>query len=197
MDELEVMRQQLAMMKSQLETQEIINKDLLRKVMQNRASWLNVLVTTEIIAFPIIFLLIAGICYIAGISQWFSFIFLILGGIDVVLDRRTIRIPKEMFSTSSIINLKKFLVRQKKERFFQTFIGGGLCIVWLILFICAVYASNSSEYSDNDLRAAVINGGLVGAIIGVIISIIVIYILYQKMQSTNDQIIADLEEIEK
>lgn len=197
MDELEVMRQQLASMKSQLDKQEIINKDLMRKVMRNKASWLNLLVKSELIALPLLYLLFAGICYISGISQWYSFSFLILAGVDAILDRRTICIPNELFGSSSIIELKKFLVRQKKERFVHICIGAILGFVWFILFTYAMATSDATVYPDDSLWNAVMKGGLAGAFVGVILAVIVIVMLYKKMQLTNDQIIADIDELEK
>lgn len=197
MDEFEVMRRQLATMKQQLDSQQIINKELMRKVMKAKASWLNLLVKAELIALPFIYLLFVGICYAYGISQWYSFTFLICASIDTLFDLRTIRIPSRLFSSSSILDLRKFLIRQKRERFFQTTISGTCCVIWLILFVCAMTASNSTLFPDNDLWEAALAGGLAGGIIGAIAGVIVIVVLYRKMQRTNDRILADIDILEK
>lgn len=196
MDELEIMRQQLVSMKSQLDTQEIINKELMRKVMRGKASWMNVIVKMEFVLLPLIFLCLMGICYLCGISQWFSFSFLIIGGVDAVLDVRTVRIPNHLFSSASIVDLKKFLVRQKKERFIQTCFGSLLGVIWFILFIGEVNFSTGSAYHNQALADATNGAGVTGGIIGAIISLIVIIVLYRKMQRTNDQIIADIDGLE-
>lgn len=198
MDEFEIMRQQLAAVKLRLDTQQIINKDLMHRVMRGKASWLNIFVTAELIAMPFIYLLFVIICDIFDISQWYSFTFLICGGIDALLDIRTVRIPAKLFSSSSILSLKKFLVRQKKERFIQTCISGACCVIWLILFILAMSVSSSSvgHSPDSGFREALLTGGLAGAIIGVVAGIVIIVILYRKMQRTNDQILADINQLE-
>ena len=90
MDEFEIMREQLAAMKQQLDSQHIINESLMRKVMHGKASWMNRFVTAELIALPFIYLLFVGICSVYNISQWFSFAYLILGGLDALLDMRTV-----------------------------------------------------------------------------------------------------------
>ena len=197
MDELEEMRQQMALIKSQLDTQQIVNQQLMCKVMRNKASWMNILVNTELIAMPFIYLLIAGICYGYGISQWYSFLFLIFGGLDAVFDIRTVRIPDNLFSSSSILSLKKFLIRQKKERLIQTCVSGVLCVIWLVLFLCAIGNSRNPFFLENGLWNPIMAGGFIGGIIGVVIALIVIVILFRKMQRTNDRILADIEELEK
>lgn len=197
MDEFEEMRNQLATMKSQLDTQQIINKELMKKVMKAKASWMNLLVKAELISLPFVYLLFVMICHVYGMSQWYSFSFLVCAAIDTVLDFRTIRIPPHLFSSSSILELRKFLVRQKRERFIQTTISGTICVIWIIVFVCAMTASNSTLFPDNDIREAALAGGLAGGAIGAIVGIIVIIFLYRKMQRTTDQILADIDTLEK
>lgn len=192
MNQLEEMRSQMAAMKSKLDTQQIVNKELMRKIMSNKASWLNLLVKAELFALPLIFIILAGICILFDISQWYSISFLILGGIDTGLDLKTVRIPGSLFGSTSIIELKRFLVRQKKERFIQTTIMSVISIIWLIMFILSI--TKSSFVSSNKINL-IETYGLIGGSIG--ISLIVIVILYQKMQRTNDHILADIEELEK
>ncbi len=197
MDELEEMRRQMATMKSQLDTQQIVNKRLMCKVMRNKASWMNLLVNAELIAFPFLYLLIVGLCEVLGISQWYSFTFLVFGSADALLDIRTVRIPGSLFSSSSILSLRKFLIRQKKERFIQTLIMGVLCVAWLSMFLFAIGTSGNPLFLANGLWDAVKTGGLFGGIIGSVIAIIVVIMLYRKMQRTNDRIIADIDDLEK
>ena len=196
MDEFEIMRRQLASMKQQLDDQQIVNKNLMRKVMSGKASWMNMLVTVELIALPFIYLLFVGICHGYGVSQWYSFAFLIFAGIDALFDIRTVRIPGSLFSTLSILDLKKFLVRQKKERFIQTCIGGILCICWGGLFSCAMLASNDTLFPDNNMWEAAKSGGLIGGFIGAVVGGMIIVVLYRKMQRTNDRILDDIDRYE-
>lgn len=196
MDEFEEMRRQLASMKLQLDTQQIVNNNLMRKVMRGRTLWMNVFVKAELIALPIVYLMFIGICYIFGLSQWFSFTYLLFGGIDAVLDLRTVRIPAELFSSSSILDLKRFLVRQKKERFIQTCISGAICVIWIILFGCAMAISNSNPFPDGEIVEASMEGGLVGCIIGAVAGVVCVILLYRKMQNTNDRILADIDTLE-
>ncbi len=197
MEELDIMRRQLAEMKQMLDTQQIINNELMNKVMRSKASWLNRFVKAELILIPLVYLLFVAICHYYGISQWYAFTVLVFGGIDTLIDIRTVRIPAGLFSTSSILDLKKFLLRQKRERFIQTCISGTTCVIWLILFCYAMFTSNSTEFTNNDIWQGARIGGIVGSIIGAVIGIIAFVIIYRKMQSTNDAIIKDINELQQ
>lgn len=200
MDELEIMRQQMAAMKRQLDTQHIINQDLMRKVMRSKASWLNRLVKYEFIALPFIYLLFVAICYFYSISQWYAFVILIGTAIDATFDIRTVRIPPQLFSSSTLLGLKKFLIRQKKERFFQTVIGGGFCVIYLFMFGYAMITASPLETSgiiDNDLWQGAKTGGIIGGVIGMVVALIGVITLFRKMQSTNDQLLRDINDLEQ
>lgn len=195
MEELEIMRQQLTSMKQQLDTQKIIHKDLLRKIMRGKASWLNKFVYIELLTLPLIYLLLLIICGGYGISHWYATSFIILGILDVAFDWRTVRIPSKLFGTSTILGLKKFLLRQMKERFIQTCIGLPLAIIWLIAFFMAIVASMDINASDDIMRAAR-TGGVAGGIAGGIIGAIVVIILYKRIQRTNTNLLNDIRELE-
>lgn len=195
MDELEIMRGQLAAMKQKLESQQIINAELMRSVMRGKALWLNKLVNIEIILVPFLYLFFVGICALLDISQWFSFSYLVLSVVDVYFDRRTIRIPARMFSESSILDLKRCLLRQKRERFIQVCVATPAVVVWLVLFAMNILEKTAVADEIRNMGKAGI-GGVVGAMIGAVIGIIVIVILYRKMQGTNDDLLRDIRNLE-
>lgn len=196
MEDLEIMREQLAAVKRQLDTQQIVNNKLMRKIMRHKAAWLNKLVTGEIIALPVVFILFAIFCAIYDISQWYAISFLIIAGIDSALDRRTVRIPPHMFSEASIFDLKRLLIRQKKERFIQTCVALPACLVWLgAFFTAAAYKTDPSI--SNDALQAFRTGGLFGGIVGGIIGAIAALILYRDIRRTNDNLLNDIRDLEK
>lgn len=195
MDELEIMRGQLAAMKQKLESQQIINAELMRSVMRGKALWLNKLVNIEIILVPFLYLFFVGICALLDVSQWFSFSYLVLSVVDVYFDRRTIRIPARMFSESSILDLKRCLLRQKRERFIQVCVATPAVVVWLVLLAMKILEKTAVADEIRNMGKAGI-GGVVGAVIGAVIGIIVIVILYRKMQGTNDDLLRDIRNLE-
>ncbi|MDE6287689.1 MAG: hypothetical protein K2M00_02760, partial [Muribaculaceae bacterium] len=168
MEDLEIMREQLAAVKRRLDTQQIVNNKLMRKIMRHKAAWLNKFVTGEMIALPVVFILFAILCAGYGISIWYAIAFLIIAGIDTAVDRRTVRIPPHMFSDASIVELKKLLIRQKKERFIQTCVALPACVIWLVAFFIAAAANTNISVSD-DFTQALRTGGLFGGIAGGVI----------------------------
>ncbi|MDE6715314.1 MAG: hypothetical protein K2J74_02405 [Muribaculaceae bacterium] len=195
MDQLEIMREQLAAMKQQLDTQQIINQDLLRKIMRGKASWLNRFVNIEIISIPFVYLLFVLISAGYGISQWYAASFLILASIDSAFDWRFVRISPRMFSTVSILELKKFLLKQKRGRFIQTSISAPLAAIWVVAFFAAIASTTNISVSSDFVDAAK-TGGLIGGLIGAIVGLIAVIALYRKMQSTNDDLLRDIRDME-
>lgn len=196
MEELEIMRRQLAEMKECLDTQKIVNDSLLRKVMKSDASWLNKYVIAQFILLPVVYLIFAGVSASLGISQWYAFIYLVLAMIDSTLDWRTVRIPPSLFSTRSLVDLRRRLIRQKRERFIQMCVMLPLAIVWVVAFFMAMYSATVSGKLDEDMQF-VAYGGLAGGIFGGVVGFIVVVIIYRKMQGTNDSLLEDLNEFER
>lgn len=195
MEELEIMRKQLADMKQRLDTQQIVNKELLYRLMRRKASWLNKFVNIEILLLPLIYLVFVMICSCYGISQWYSFVYLLLTVCDVVLDWRTVRIPARMFCEASIIQLRKFLIRQKKERFVHFIIAAPLAVIWVIAFIIALYLKTEMTVSGDFLNAFK-TGGIIGGIVGLVIGSVCGVVVFKRMQRTNDSLLNDIADLE-
>lgn len=195
MEELEMMRIQLDALKQQLDTQQIINKDLLRKIMRRKASWLNKFVNLETISLPFIYLLLVSICAVYGISQWYAFIYLIFGAIDTAFDWRAVRIPPSMFGTASILDLKRLLLKQKKIRFVQTCIGVPIGIIWMICFFAQVL-TNSIMTLPAEISSEVKLSGTIITLGATAVGVIIIIILYRMMQHTNDDLLRDIHDLE-
>lgn len=196
MEDLEIMRQQLSALKQKLDTQKIINKDLMRSVMRNKASWLNRFVNIEIIGIPIIYFIVAATSYAVGISQWFAIILLVMTTVDVALDWHLVRISPDKFSRLSIIELKKFLMKQKKLRLIQTIAMAPLALIWLLTFFSA-YISKLEIFPYTDIPAFIKPGIWIVIIASLIAAVIVVCILLRKMQQTNDALIKDIDDLEK
>lgn len=177
----------MAELKRNLDKEQIVNDKLLRTVMRQKASWLNTFVTAEFIMLPILYLMFVGICAFFNVSQWYAVTLLLLSLIDVVVDMRTFRIPPKVFSTCTMIEVRRMLIRQKKERFIHVCIALPLAIFWLVLMLSAIANATDPLATDHALNIAGVIGGLIGGIIGGI----VVIIIYRKAQRTNDAIIDD------
>lgn len=196
MEELYIMREQLENMKRKLDCQQIVNDALMRKVMKAKSSWLNNLVTTEFIILPILYFVFVGICWFKGISQWFSFTFLIFAGIDNAIDLLTIRIPSYIFNTYSIIEVRSFLIKQKKRRLIQTCISTPVVIIWLLLFFYSLWIKESMEIPAEDL-AAIRLAVIIIVALSLVIALLVIIFIYKRIERTNNTLIQDLNDLNK
>ena len=188
MEQLDILKQEMAELKRNLDKERIVNDRLLRSVMRQKASWLNKFVIAEFIMLPVLYLMFAGICAYFHVSQWYALTLLILSFLDVVVDMRTFRIPPKLFSTSTMLEVRRLLLKQKKERFIHMCIALPLAIVWLILMLSAIANASDPLASDHALNYAGVIGGIIGGLIGGI----VVFIIYRKAQRTNDFIISDI-----
>lgn len=188
MNELNSLKEEMAALKQSLDKEQIVNDKLMRTVMRQRASWMNVFVKVEFIILPILYIFFAIASAFFGISQWYAIVWLILCLIDAIVDLRTFRISPKIFSTCSMLEVRNILIKQKKERFIHLCIVFPLAIIWLLLFFNAV--GSVSKDTGFDAGSPGIWVGIIGAIIGGI----VVLIIYRKAQKTNDNIIDDISE---
>ena len=184
MDALNILKEEMAALTRTLDKEQIINDKLMRTVMRQRASWLNTFVLVEFIMLPLLYIIFAVACALFGISQWYAFAFVILVLADSIVDLRTFRINPKIFSTCSMMEVRKILIKQKKERFIHLCVALPLAIIWLLLFAVAVF----NDGKDSSLNYVSLWGGCIGGLIG---SIVVI-IIYRKAQKTNDTIVDDI-----
>lgn len=190
MDELNILKEEMAALKQSLDNEQIINEKLMRTVMRQRVSWLDIFVKVEFIILPITYILFAIACAFFRISQWYALAFLIIGLIDAAVDLRTFRISPKIFSKCSMMEVRKLLIKQKKERFIHLCIAFPIAIIWLVLFANAIFGSQSVSNGIDPVGHAGIIGGIIGGVMGGII----VMIIYRKAQKTNDTIIDDLNE---
>ena len=190
MDELNILKEEMATLKRSLDKEKIVNDNLMRTVMRQKSSWLNTFVKVEFILLPILYLMFAGICAFFHVSQWYAVALLVLSLMDVLVDMRTFRISPKVFSTHSMLEVRRLLVKQKKERFIHLCIAFPLALVWLILMLNAIANASDPHATDHAINFAGVIGGLIGGVAGGI----VVLVIYRKAQKTNDFIIDEIPE---
>ena len=116
MTELEQMREQMSIFKSQLDKQQIINEQLVRNTMGNKMSWIKKFIWAEIILVPIILIIMASFHASEGLS-WWLFAFLAIGLIaDTTGDFIINRIPKGQMLSGDLVETSQRLIKMKKQR---------------------------------------------------------------------------------
>lgn len=192
-DELDAMRLELAAVKETLDKSKIINESLLRKVMKQRTGWLNGFVTAELIAYPFLVLFYYLLCHFLCMSQWFTIAMAIGGAIDIALDFRTVKISHTTFSTASLIDIQKLIVRQKKERNLQLGVMFPLLMIWMVLFLIDFVKSFLHTFGiDGDERA--FHWMSVGMAVTGVIAVITVFWVHFRMQRTSNALLSDLDQ---
>lgn len=191
--QLEDLRQQMTDLRQQLDRQEIVNERLMRQTMTNKMSWIKRFVWLEIVIVPLCLLLFAPMHAALGLSWWlFAFMALILVA-DVVADYCINRVDRNQLLSGNLVDASRRLTAMKRQRawaFALGIVGVMIWLVWLLMELRRVAGGFDSNFTDGFAQGVFI-GVIIGGVIGVIIAVMV----YRKMQRTNDEVIANIDQL--
>ena len=196
-NELEIMRTQLNALKSQLAQQEIVTENLIIDAMKKKMTWIKKYVIFQICLIPVLAIIWAAIAPICGIS-WWNYAFLItMCCIDVFADYRinVTALSDDDYLRGNLVTTVKKLLKMKRYRALQMAICIPLIIVWLLW--AGIEAYNALPEATSEFQEAFISGGLIGGVIGGICGLIFAFSIYRKMQRTNDEVIAQINDLTK
>ncbi|MDY6411989.1 MAG: hypothetical protein SPL28_03205 [Bacteroidales bacterium] len=193
-NELEQLREQMSIFKDKLNKQQIINDQLVRNTMKSKLSWIKSFVWGEIIIIPIMLLGMAVFHAGTGLS-WWLYGFLAIGLIaDATGDFIINRIPKGQLLSGDLVETSKRLVKMKKQRTSWFIIGLIFVTIWLVWFIVELVLKTDPGCAlpDHNLVIAIMAIAVaVGGVIGEIIS----WLIFRKMQRTNNQLIEQINQV--
>lgn len=194
MNELERMREQMNIFKNRLDKQQIINEQLVRNSMGSKLSWIKNFVLGEIILVPILLIIMATFHASEGLS-WWLFAFLSLGLVaDVVGDYIINRIPKSELLSGDLVATSQRLIKMKKLRTSWFIAGIIFMTIWLVWFIIEIVTRLDDGCKLPDHVVGIMVAGIA---IGALIGIFVAWLIYRKMQRTNNQLIEQIDQVIK
>lgn len=200
MMELEQMREQMQVLRNKLDKQEIVNDKLFKNSVKSKMSWIKKFVYFEFLLIPFIALIWYGLKEVFNLS-WFCYAsILVLCVIDVVWDYRinVAALDLEKVEKHNLSDTLQKLITMKQMRAKSFFIMMPLSIPLFMWTSIEMWKNISTITFKDDLPTYIVYGGayggLVGGIIGLLVSIYVAFRIYRKMQTTNDEIIAQIEE---
>lgn len=196
MNELEQMREQMNIFKNRLDKQQIINEQLVRNSMGSKLSWIKNFVLGEIILVPILLIIMATFHASEGLS-WWLFAFLSLGLVaDVVGDYIINRIPKSELLSGDLVATSQRLIKMKKLRTSWFIAGIIFMTIWLVWFIIEIVMrlDDGCNLPDHNIVVGIMVAGIA---IGALIGIFVAWLIYRKMQRTNNQLIEQIDQVIK
>ena len=196
-NELEIMRTQLNALKSQLAQQEIVTENLIIDAMKKKMTWIKKYVIFQICLIPVLAIIWAAIIPMCGISWWNYAFLLIMCCIDVYADYRinVTALSNDDYLRGNLVTTVKKLLKMKRYRALQMAICIPLIIVWLLW--AGIEAYNALPEATSEFQEAFISGGLIGGVIGGICGLIFAFSIYNKMQRTNDEVIAQINDLTK
>ena len=193
-NELEQLREQMNSFKNRLDKQQIINERLVRNSMGSKMSWIKNFVWIEIIIVPIILFIMAGFHASAGLS-WWLFGFLAAGLIiDATGDFIINRIPKSQLLSDDLVATIQRLMKMKKQRT-KWFIAGMIfMIIWLVWFILEIVLrlDCKDQLPNYNIVVAIM---VISIVVGALIGGFVAWLIFRKMQKTNNQIIEQINQV--
>lgn len=195
MVEMEQMREQMQMLHNKLEKQEIVNDQLVKKSVKSEMSWIKKFVYLEFLMLPVIGLVWYGIKMMFDLS-WLNFaILMVMSTVDVIWDYRVniASLDLDKVEKNSLSDTLQKLVKMKQMRTKSFLIMMPLCALWLVWTGVEMWMVLGS-FDNDSLQMAAVNGGFVGLIIGIPIGLYAAIRLYRKMQHTNEELIAQIEE---
>ena len=200
MMELEQMREQMQVLRNKLDTQEIVNDKLVKNSVKSKMSWIKKLVYFEFLLLPFIALMGYGLKEVFNLS-WFCYAFIVVHcAIDTVCDYRinVASLDLEKVEKHNLSDTLQKLIAMKQMRAKAFFIMMLLSIPLFIWVSIEMWQYVSTITLKDDLYTHIVHagayGGFVGGIIGFFVGIYISIRIYRKMQTTNDELIAQIEE---
>lgn len=193
--EFEQMREQLDIMKRKLKQQEIINDSLISQAMSDRMSWIKKYVWVEaFVLIPVIILMYIPIVCVFGISWWIYVLIVLSCIVDTYFDYRINKMNPADWLAGNLVETGRKLVEMKRRRLIQFVVSVTSIIVIMGLFGYELMTSSCGLLADD---AIVRTGTTIGFSIGVVIGLVVAYVIFRRMQRTNDTLIRQIDEMSK
>lgn len=195
MDELDMLRDQMAAMKSDLDKNAIINDRLMQTVMKERSKGLNRLVNAEIISIPFLILLFFGICHVMHLSIWILVTMAIGLIVSTVVDIKTVKVSTRLINSLSLRDLRTYLIRQKRQRTIQLIVELPLGMAWLVWLLLSLFDNSMvlTDLRDMNNQATVVWIKFAIIMVTSIIAIFTMIMVYREAQNVNDSMIEEIE----
>ncbi len=193
--QLEELRQQMNELRQQLDRQEIVNERLIRQSMTGKLSWIKKYLWLEVAMIPLCLLILAPVHAMMGLSWWLFAFLAVMLTVDVAADFYINRVDKNQLLTGNLVEASRKLVVMKKQRAWAFAFGLLGVIIWIIWFLFELRRVAGSFAED--FWNGFAQGGFIGGIIGGVIGLTIAIVIFRKMQRTNDEVLASIDQLTK
>ena len=190
MNDLEQMKEQLALLRAKLDSQQIVNDRLLRQSMRQRMSWVKrYTIVSVFLLLPFVYIAYAGMTVQYGLP-WGLYAYTCFMCTTCVLYDAYINnffLSTHDFLNATLLELGRKLLRQKRLRFIGTAGGMTMLVPWFI-WLCYAYHTRMPAGARMPM--------LIGAGVGLVIGIAIGLTILMRMQRTNDELIKEIEDVD-
>lgn len=188
MDEL---KQQFALLTQRLESQPINNDKLLKTVIGNRMKWIAKYVYLKIVLFFPLTALLYYFFYQRGmISLTFLVLTLLLCVLELYFDTVINHIRGKGWLEKDLLTSRQLLVKMKQRRTQLILAEIPISIVWVLVFFFEIIS-----YQPDNPAYAVAMGICIG--IGALAGAVIAYLVFKKMQRTNDELLREIDQLKE
>ena len=189
--DLELMREQLGILKQKLDKQVIVNDKLLKQVLKQKMDWITKYFWfAACVIFPFICISWWFIKDWMGLSLLSYLLLVILTGGCITADIVINKMKPEDWDRDNLLQTAVKLARMKHVRKVQTSVQMGLLLVLVCIIGYDAYTANVMPHEELLVMGISM---LVGSVIGGACGLRIL----AKMQRTNDDIIQQIEELTK
>ena len=128
-----------------------------------------------------------------GLSWWLYGFLAVMLVVDVAADWRINRVDRNQLLTGNLVEASRRLTAMKRQRAWAFVLGIIGVVIWIAWFLFELKLAQGIQ--ANDFLNGFAQGGLVGGIIGAVIGLIAAIIIFNKMQRTNDEVLAQIDQL--
>ena len=189
MQELDQMRQQMALLKHSLDRQLVVSDKLMRQSMKGKLQWIKQIATPLLILFFVIEAMQLELSM--GPVVMLAVILAVSVTADYIINVK--RAPD--FMAGTLVATQEQLLSMKRLRMWSFAINLPLSLIWAAWFIIDMYMRLPVDHVIDTAHSAALTGGIVGGSIGLVAGLVVAVVIVRKMQKTNDSIIDQLKDL--
>lgn len=195
-DELELLREQMQVLRDKLDKQEIVNDKLIRNSVKSKMSWVKKFVYLEFLLLPVLACVWFGIKEVFNLSWTNYAILMIMSTIDTIWDYRinVASFDLEKVAENNLTDTLQKLISMKQMRAKSFSIMLPLCALWLVWTGIEMWQGVGSLGEADSLMRAAGYSGFGGLIVGIPIGLYAVIHIYRKMQRTNDELIEQIRD---
>lgn len=187
---LEEMKAQMAILKSKIEGQTMLNERLMRRAMNDRMSLVRRMVVWDVVMVIVCIAAMYAFMELCGFSLLFFVVSVVLFGWFLMSSAYINRIKESELLEGDLLKTCEKLVKMKRLRVRLMMINLPLALAWAVWY---GYEEISFEAARGGEPRSIIVSLCVGLVVGLIIGLKI----FRKMQRANDIVIQQIKEMRK